>query len=183
MATREGSRPEQVAGARSQPRVVWFDPARKWAAQPGFRSGTATRIGMDAEGLPALQPGAVRLSPNTVHALLGHGVAEALGGLEPEAAGLTAGREAWFRPARLPDLLALLYAADGRTYGARWQGVVFVVGRNSDGRTEHRIQIDNREYQRGLARLQHLAGTASRHGEGLRVVLGVDRWRPGPTTG
>ena len=70
-----------------------------------------------------------------------------------------------------PALAEIFYEADRRTYGPRWVGVEFVAARCSEPPTEYRIAIDNREYQRTLSRLQYLASTAARHGNGVRIRI------------
>ena len=149
--------------------VVYFDPLLPAQCQPVFRSGDASRIVADGEGGLEAEARSVEIQPNSAHALLGHGVVEALNRLEPESAPEGSGSDALFRPAAAPELAAIFYEADRRTYGPRWSSVEFVVEQEDD--VEYRIAIDNREYQRTLSRLQYLASTAGRHGQGVRIRL------------
>jgi hypothetical protein len=152
-------------------RIVYFDRSRPRDEHAAFRAGEASRIVTDDEGYLALDARSVSLEPNSVHALLGHGVVEQMNQLEPESALVGSGRDALFRPAVAEALAAIFYEADRRTYGPRWQGVEFVAARCADPPVEYRIAIDNREYQRTLSRLQYLASTAARHGNGVRIRI------------
>ncbi|MDJ0789370.1 MAG: hypothetical protein QNK05_21400 [Myxococcota bacterium] len=149
--------------------IVYFDPRLPAASQPVFRRGDASRVVADEEGGLTADERGVEIPPNSAHALLGHGVVAALNRLEPEFADVGSGRDALFHPAVAPELAAIFYDADRRTYGPRWSSVEFVVKRDAD--VEYRIAIDNREYQRTLSRLQYLATTAGRHGQGVRIRL------------
>lgn len=146
-------------------RIVYFDHAAADRAQPGFRSGAADRIVTGADGIAEARPG-VHLSPNSFHALLGHGVAAALDRLPLVYGRVAAGAEAVLRPTALSQASRILYEADRKTYGAVHE---FVASEAAD--VQYRIVIDNREYQRTLARLQYLLSRAGREGFGVRLRL------------
>ncbi len=106
----------------------------------------------------------VSIPSNSLHALHGHGVVEALNAL-PQSLG-PAGmlRDAVVEPSGVPEALRILYAADRMTYGAVHD--LLVERRDA---TEYRIVVDNREYQRTLSRLQFLFSRAMRVGHGVRI--------------
>jgi hypothetical protein len=148
-------------------RIVYYDHALD-LPQPGFRSGRADRVVLDADGL-AESEGVVRIPPNSLHALHGHGVAEALDRL-PLAYGRIVPRgDAVLRPTALSDASRILYEADRMTYGATHEFVAHTT--EGERSVQYRIVIDNREYQRTLARLQYLVTLASREGHGVRLRL------------
>ena len=60
----------------------------------------------------------------------------------------------------------VFYEADRKTYGATWE---FDVA--EDEGQVWRLRIDNREYQRTLARLQDLVRAASRAGHAVRLRI------------
>ena len=72
----------------------------------------------------------------------------------------------------LDEVAHILYQADRKTYGNTWE---FTIGRDQAASVtesiEYRIVIDNREYQRTLARLQFLVTTAGRLGRGAHFRL------------
>ena len=110
----------------------------------------------------------VALTPNSAHALLGHGVVEQLNGLPLEGR-LGAAREVVFPPSILDEARAILYEADRKTYGGSWEFVV--AAPPGPERVEYRIRIDNREYQRTLTRLQDWLTMAGREGIGAWMRL------------
>jgi hypothetical protein len=149
-------------------RVVYYDHAQPEALQPGFRAGRADRVRFTAAGdLESEQP--VRIAPNSLHALEGHGVVAALNRLPLALGPIAPGRDAVLRPKALDDASRILYDADRRTYGARHEFLVHEA--QVPERVQYRIVIDNREYQRTLARLQYLVTLASREGFALRLQL------------
>lgn len=157
---------------KSGSRAVWFDRSRPEAPQAGFRSGEASLVVVGADGLPVVHPRTERLSPNTTHALLGHGVAEALDRLGAGGGPVGSGRDALLLPGMAEPAARIFYEADRRTYGSEWRDVVFLAARSHGPLVvEYRIAVDNREYQRGLSRLQHLASLAAFHGHGLRLRI------------
>jgi hypothetical protein len=82
---------------------------------------------------------------------------------------IAAGRDAVLRPFSLDDAAQILYEADRNTYGAIHE---FVAHESEIPEpVQYRIVIDNREYQRTLARLQYLITLASREGFGVRIRL------------
>ena len=148
-------------------RVVYYEHEAEQALQPGFGSGRADRVVM-ADGI-AEPESAVLIPPNSFHALEGHGVLAALDRLPLVYGRVQVGSEAVLRPTALSDASRILYEADRKTYGATWE---FVVGeRRGPEPVQYRIVIDNREYQRTLARLQYLVTLAGREGHGVRLLL------------
>ena len=95
-----------------------------------------------------------------------------LGQLDFAIGPLTPGRNAVLSPAAIDEAAYILYEADRKTYGTTWE---FAIGRGQgpdpSQPVEYRIRIDNREYQRTLARLQFLVTTAGRLGLGARFRL------------
>lgn len=161
------SAPEE--GAARPIRVVYVD--RDDPTTPGLRQGEAGHVWVDAAG--ELQTDTrVALSPNTTHALLGHGVVGELNGLGLDGT-LGAGLDVLVPPPLLDVTADVLYEADRTTYGAVYE---FVVERDASyapyaAGVELRLRIDNREYQRSLARLQFLISTASREGRAVRLRI------------
>jgi hypothetical protein len=146
-------------------RVVYFDHRISARDQTGFRSGEASRVEPRPDG-EWIARAHVAVTPNSLHALYGHGVVEALNRL-PQAFGpIAPGRDAVLRPGALSEAAHLLYEADRNTYGRRFE---FAVG--AEGSVEYRIAIDNREYQRTLSRLQYLVVLAGREGHAVRLRL------------
>ncbi len=141
-------------------RVVYLEPDSP-TPPPPFRTGAAGHVRMtDAGVLEADER--VQLSANTVHALEGHGVLEALNRLPLEMGRSGGGAELMLPQAVLDEAADILTQADRNTYGATWE---FVVAR-VDG-AEFRVRVDNREYQRALARLRDLLVSASRQGHAV----------------
>ena len=148
--------------------MVYYDHALP-DAQPGFRSGEAGRVMIRTDGEVETDV-RVRLTPNSVHALEGHGVLDALNALPLAIGPIAAGRDAVLRPSALSAASRILVEADRTTYGARHE---FAVGRSAVPEpVEFRIRIDNREYQRTLARLQYLVTLAGREGHAVRLRIG-----------
>jgi hypothetical protein len=142
-------------------RVIYLEREQFDSPPPPFRTGAGGRVWMNERGELETDE-RVRLSANTVHALLGHGVVDALNRLPLEMAKLGAGREALFPQASLDDAADILTEADRNTYGATFE---FVVAR--DAAAEYRVRIENREYQRALARLRDLIVAAGRQGQAV----------------
>lgn len=110
----------------------------------------------------------VALSFNTTHALLGHGVVDALNRLALEGR-VGAGVEAVLPAMVLDAARDLFIDADRTTYGAIHE---FSVGSRADPTpTEYRIRIHNREYQASLAHLTFLASSASREGKAVWIRI------------
>lgn len=153
-----------AAEVRLDMRLVYFDHDRAGDQQRGFRVGVAGVVLPDEfYGFEAEER--VGLSANTLHALHGHGVVDALARLPLEIGPLEPGRQALLSPSCLDDAAVILYEADRTTYGARHE---FVAGREiGTPPVEYRLVVDNREYQRSLARLQFLVTSASRSGLGV----------------
>lgn len=149
-------------------RVVYYDHDASDRQQTGFRSGQADRVVLRADGFAEAEI-AVRIPPNSLHALQGHGVVGELGRLPLVYGSVGRGREAVLRPAALSDASRILYDADRMTYGATHEFVTLeTAGENP---VQYRIVIDNREYQRTLARMQYLVTLAGREGHGVRLRL------------
>lgn len=148
-------------------RIVYYEHGAD-GEQPGFRSGEASHVVPLRSGDVELRL-LVEIAPNSLHALVEHGVADQLARLPLSVGPLAPGRDAVLRPTALSDSVRILYEADRRTYGRTWE---FVVGRAEGAEpVEYRITIDNREYQRTLSRLQYLVTMASRSGYGVRLRL------------
>ncbi len=142
-------------------RVIYLEREQFESPPPPFRTGAGGRVWMSEKGELETDE-RVRLSANTVHALLGHGVVDALNRLPLEMGKLGEGREVLFPQATLDEAADILTEADRKTYGATWE---FVVAR--DAEAEYRVRIENREYQRALARLRDLIVAAGRHGQAV----------------
>lgn len=151
-----------------QVRVVYYEHGTAGLPQPGFRSGAADRVVVGADGL-AEPERAVLIPPNSLHALLGHGVVRELGRLPLVYGTLEARGEAVLRPTALSDASRILYEADRMTYGATHEFLAHETRGPSP--VQYRIVIDNREYQRTLARLQYLVTLAGREGYAVRLRL------------
>lgn len=149
-------------------RIVYYDHAAADLPQPGFRQGRADRVVVGDDGVAESQT-AVDITPNSLCALLGHGVAERLDRLPLVYGRIRAGGEAVLRPSALSDASRILYEADRMTYGATHEFLA-QQGGGADS-IAYRIVIDNREYQRTLARLQYLVTLSGREGHGVRLKL------------
>ena len=160
------ARPDLHGGAAH--RVVWFDPATSADPSPPFRAGWVTSFDWGDDG-DVVTRARVTIPPNSLHALYGHGVVDALNRL-PQALGPIAPEtDAVLRATALSEASRVLYEADRTTYGRTWE---FTVGGAGDDRAvEYRIAIDNREYQRTLSRLQYLVVLAGREGLAVRLRL------------
>jgi hypothetical protein len=149
-------------------RVVYYDHAAADSAQAGFRSGEAGRVRFTPQG-DVESDVQVRIPPNSLHALEGHGIVERLGRLPLATGPIAPGRDAVLRPRALEDASRILYEADRDTYGATHEFVTHEL--EVPERVQYRIVIDNREYQRTLARLQYLVTLAGREGYAVRIRL------------
>ena len=148
-------------------RVIYFDhqiPVSPPA--PPFATGDAGLVWIDQDG-DLTSDTQVQIPPNTVHALVGHGVLNDLNQLELALGPVGRGHEAVVAPAGVEQAARIFYEADRMTYGAIHD---LLVDRLQD--VEYRIVVDNREYQRTLSRLQFLSGTAAQLGRGLRLRFG-----------
>ena len=105
------------------------------------------------------------LSPNSTHALIGHGVVDALNEL-PLQGRLGTGMEVLIPPAQLDSARELFYRADTKTYGASHEFVV-----DAHEGVEYRLRIDNREYQNTLSELQYLLRRASHDGMAIWLMI------------
>jgi hypothetical protein len=143
---------------RAAVRVIYLEPEQFDAPPSPFRTGAGGRVWLSERGELETDE-RVRLSANTVHALEGHGVLDALNRLPLELGRLGAGRDVLVPQAALDDAADILTEADRKTYGASYE---FVIARERG--TEYRICIENREYQRALARLRDLIVAAGRQG-------------------
>lgn len=134
---------------------------------PPFRTGAAGLVRLDDQGEFDLEE-RVRISANSLHAMVGHGVVDRLNALGLEGT-LGAGAPVLFRPGLVEDARSVLYDADRRTYGASYE---FVVAREpGPPPTEYRVAVLNREYQVTLVRLVDVFQRASRHGEAVWIAL------------
>jgi len=148
-------------------RAIYLLSEQAEAPTPPFRTGDVGTVNVDPSGCLELRVG-VSLSANTVHALLGHGVVDALNELSIEGR-IGDGREALIPPSSLDDTRRIFYEADRRTYGGSFEFVV--ERRTSPELVEYRIRIENREYQASLARLQFLVTQAGH--DGLAVWIRI----------
>ncbi len=118
----------------------------------------------------------VAISPNSTHALLGHGVVDALNQLPVEGR-VGSGLPVVIPPVALEPASHVLYEADRHTYGRVWEFVVEDPAAGSphpeagsDG-IEYRVRVDNREFQVTLARLQYLLTTSRSAGLGAWIRI------------
>jgi len=109
----------------------------------------------------------VAIAANSLHALYGHGVVDALNRLALAAGPIAPGRDAVLRPGAVSEASRVLYEADRTTYGRTFEFAV----EGGDRAVAYRIAIDNREYQRTLSRLQYLVVMAGREGRAVRLRL------------
>jgi hypothetical protein len=159
--------PEAEPGTERETARVYLRP-EEFAAPPApYRTGEAGLVwlGGDGEIETDLQ---VVLSANSTHALLGHGVVDALNRLPLE--GVVGQRTDVLIPhAELEDAQAVFYEADRKTYGGSWE---FLAGPHPEREgIECWVRIVNREYQRTLSKLTFLLGSASRAGRAVRVRM------------
>jgi len=140
--------------------TIYLQPSDFDDPAPPFRSGAAGHMWL-GDGGDFERDTRVRISSNTTHALLRHGVVAELNRL-PLMGELGRGRDVVIPQAVLIEAADVFYEADRKTYGAGadWE---FEVGVDTAGRA-CRVRIDNREYQRGLLRLTDLLNAASRIG-------------------
>ena len=144
-------------------RVVYLAAGRRGSPPPPFRTGAAGHFWLSEDRTPE-QETRVALSANSTHALLGHGVVDGLNRLSLEGR-LGEGREVVIPPATLEAARRIFIEADRTTYGASYE---FVAGERCEpDPVEYRVRIDNREYQRTLARLVYLCTMASRNGRAV----------------
>ncbi len=148
-------------------KIVYLLPEQAQAPPKPFLTGEAGCVWFCADG-SLERDTRVQLSANSTHALLGHGVVEALNELSLEGR-LGDGCETLIPPAALDEARSLFYAADRRTYAASYEFVV--AAQSVPQRVEYRVRIDNREYQACLAELTYLASTAGR--EGMAVWMQI----------
>jgi hypothetical protein len=155
--------------SRAKRRVVWFDPATSADPPRPFRAGEVSSFEWGEDDV--MTRSRVTVAPNSLHALYGHGVVDALNRL-PLALGPIAPRaDAVLRATALSEASRILYEADRSTYGRTWEFTVGGDATNGDADIEYRIAIDNREYQRTLSRLQYLVVLAGREGRAVRLRL------------
>lgn len=144
--------------------LVYLQPQDFVDPPPPFRTGEAGLVWLNAQG--ALHSDTrLRLSANSTHALLGHGVVQALQALGIEGR-LGSEGDALVPQRLLAPARALLYEADRKTYGGNFEFTAGVLGD-----VEYRVRVNNREYQRTLSRLQFLLTTASIEGSAVRLCI------------
>lgn len=147
--------------------IVYLLSAQVHAPPEPFRTGEAGCVWIGAGG-SLERDTRVRLSANSTHALLGHGVVAALNELPLEGR-LGDGCETLIPPASLDPARRLFQQADRKTYGACYEFVVAT--QHGPEPVEYRVRVDNREYQSCLAELTYLASTAGR--EGMAVWMQI----------
>lgn len=145
-------------------RVVYLTEGGDGPMAKLLRSGAAGSVSFEADGGFELEP-RVEISANSAHALIGHGVVDELNALPLEGT-LGDECEVLVPPVKLEVVRSLLFEADRKTYGAKYE---FAVGQAADvdgggELVEYRIRIDNREYQATLSHLTFLMSVASREG-------------------
>jgi hypothetical protein len=148
--------------------VVYYDHERAAREQPFFPCGEAGPVEIRADG-EWVTDTVVAIGPNSHCALLRHGVARELQAIPGVEGSVGRGLDALVPPAAAELAARVFYEADRKTYGARYDFLVFASA--PPDLVEYRIAIDNREYQQTLSRLQFLATTAARHGHGLRIRI------------
>jgi len=148
-------------------RTIYFDheTGTKAPVAP-FQQGEAGFVWLDEDGDLGSDTQVI-IPPNSVHAMKGHGVIDQINGLGLAMGLLGEGGEAVVMPGGVEEVTRVFYDADRMTYG---QVHDLYVGTIDE--VEYRIEVNNREYQRTLSRLQFLSGTASRLGRGLRLQIG-----------
>ena len=152
-------------------RIVYYDHDRPDEPQEGFRTGEAGHVTVAGDGEVAWDR-QVPISANSLHAMLHHGVADALAGVDASLSAVGTGRETLVWPSLLERVVRIFYEADRNTYGQRYD---VEVGRGP-GRpaVQYRLAIDNREYQRTLSQLQFLVTRAAREDEVGERAADVD---------
>lgn len=160
----------------TQMRVVYLSGSREAGDPAILRTGEAGYLIVEANNQFSTET-RVQLSANSTHALLGHGVVDALNEL-PIQGRVGRGRDVIIPPGELHTARRVFYAADAKTYGQDYEFVVDEPDeggeseKNEDGEeVEYRIKIDNREYQHALSGLQYLLSTAS--SEGIAVWIRI----------
>lgn len=134
---------------------------------PPFRTGSAgfVRLGPEDTLETELR---LRLSANTTHALIGHGVLDEINALPLEGT-LGSRLPALIRPSEIEEARTILYAADRNTYGGQWEFLVQPI--EIDDPIEYRLRVQNREYQINLTRLIDVLNEASRVGEAVWIDI------------
>ena len=148
--------------------IVYFDHARTGEAQEGFGRGDAGKVWLGKNDIFE-SDSSVLVSGNSYHALVGHGVVARLGALPVQFGPIGEGRDAVLQPSVLEDAAQILYDADRMTYGGTFEFCAATVRLPTP--CEYRVVVDNREYQRTLARLQFLMSSAAREGHAVRLRL------------
>lgn len=154
--------------------IVYYDPLRPVAAQPGFRGGEAGIIDFTLDDAAQARLARVEIPPNACHALVGLGVAARLNLLPLEIGPIAHGREAVLFPAALERAIEILYAFENELWngGRDYAALELVVEARSEERpVEYRLRFDRREFERSLLRLIDLMHVAWRAGRGVRLLL------------
>lgn len=147
--------------------VVYYDHHESPdPVSPPFSRGEAGVVWIDASGFVDTDT-QVEISPNSLHALHGHGEVARLASLDAEFGRVGDGADAVLGPEAVVGALRIFYEADRKTYGARHD--LLVRAATSEDDVEYRIVVDNREYQRTLSRLQFMTSSAARMGHGVRL--------------
>ena len=152
--------------------IVYYDPARPVAAQPGFRAGEAGIIDFTLDDAAQARLAHVAIPPNACHALVALGVTSRLNLLPLEVGPIAHGREAVLFPSALERAIEILYAFENELWsGERDFGSIELVVDALDAATEYRLRFDRREFERSLLRLIDLFHAAWRVGRGVRILL------------
>ena len=160
-----------VASADLQRKQIYLQPEQFESPPVPFRTGEAGEVWVGEAG-EIHSDRQLRISANSTHALLGHGVVDALNRLPLEGE-LGRGRDVMIPHAVLEDAQLVFYEADRKTYGGSWEFAV----PSGDGTesVDYRVRVHNREYQRTLSRLTFLLGSAGRAGRAVRLRIQAPR--------
>ena len=156
-----------MASAELQPKRIYLKPDQFEAPPPPFQTGEAGEVWVGEAG-EIRTDRKVRISANSTHALLGHGVVDELNRLALQGK-VGRGTDVLIPHAVLEEAQSVFYDADRKTYGGSWEFVVPASG--AAERVEYRVRVQNREYQRTLSRLTFLLGSASRAGRAVRLRI------------
>ncbi len=116
-----------VASADLQRKQIYLQPEQFESPPVPFRTGEAGEVWVGEAG-EIHSDRQLRISANSTHALLGHGVVDALNRLPLEGE-LGRGGDVMIPHAVLEDAQLVFYEADRKTYGGSWEFVAKQLGR------------------------------------------------------